>query len=286
MSISNSSASDLLDVPSTTFFPIGIPKYDSPFEGNSSALQILKQDFCSINGTFPTGSVAHPTNTGFQLFHVGEHNHVGGGIATATCFYCKIGKIVTTEIKQQVQFAGVRQRKVPFQETYEEVVRTSKTVNNIVNGVLFSFPIVTQKLEEKNRTLEAYEVIAREPFTEEVKCDKRTVFFNKRTGSIPDAYIVEKVIFKDAPKDLWSKTIQETYDKKKHPDSKEFVMPATPNGFTEQLPTHYVSETSTPNYNWYTSNIGQNTMIVEPSVIEPYYAGSLVKIEWIVTKWL
>lgn len=284
MSIKNTSTPDYIDAPNGTFFMVGVARYEKPFEGSENLI-VLSQDFCSINGSFPTHGSPHPDNAGFFLFHISPENHLGGGLKRATCFYAKIKNGLTKTFKQQVQFAGIRTREVEFTENYQEAERKSKVVQGVINGATFSFPYVTTTLVDRTRKLKAFDIVAREPFGQEVTCTKHIEFVNLAKSQIPSDYLKEKLVIVDKNKSEWGKTIEDAYERLKHPDTTGYTIPPVPDGFTKSVATNYLSETSSPNLSWYVGVVGQPKMVVSPSSVEPFYGGELRKVEWVTTEY-
>lgn len=285
MSLKNSSIPDYVDAPSSDYFLLGNYTIDSPFKG-SSTLQILKQDCCSINGTFPSKGSPHEAKNDFKLFNIGEPSSINGGFLRATLYYCSINGTYSENFRQQVQFYGIRKRETTYTEKYETSVRESRTSRFMSNGTLISYPVVYLRQVMNQRTNKVFDIVAREPFSQEVTCKKITAFHNTwETESINDSYIKEKLQITDGNPSTWKKTIEEHYDSNKHPDSVEFVMPQTPVIFTETLATNYVSETSSPSASWYSGQMGKEGYIVQSSVIEDFLGGGLRKIEWVETKY-
>ena len=50
--------------------------------------------------------------------------------------------------------------------------------------------------------------------------------------------------------------------------------------FTSGVGTNYLSETSNPSANWYAGKLGSDEYVVQPTNLEPYYGGKLVKLDW------
>lgn len=284
MSQKNSATPDHIDAPKATYFKVGVERYERPFRGSEN-LVVLAQDFCSVDGTFPKYGENHPNNTSFFLFHISPHSDLGAGLKRATCFFAKIKNGLTETFKQQVQFFGVRMRSVKFQETYLEIKRLSSFRTITVNGAFGSVPYVKNVKVSKGRTLETFDMIAREPFGQEVSCTKHIEFVNLAQENIPDSFIKEKIIVTDKNNAQWKKDIEDAYEKLKHPDTTGYTIPQIPSGFSTKIATNYLSETSSPSLDWYMGKIGQKEMIVSPSVVEPFFGGKLMKIEWVTTEY-
>jgi len=149
-----------IDAPTSSYFAIGTPSKELPYEGDP-VLKVLKQDFVSIDGTFPDYGDNHPSQSGYKLFHITPEEHIGGGIIKATCFYSLITGTYEKKIRQSVNFYGVRQREVTFQEQYKAIERKSGTSSQVINGTLFVVPYVQNKEVKKTRDLIATDLVAR-----------------------------------------------------------------------------------------------------------------------------
>ena len=281
MSKSNS-IPEHIDAPNSSYFAIGTPSKELPYEGNP-VLRVLKQDFVSIDGTFPNYGDAHPTQGSYNLFHITPEEHIGGGIIKATCFYSLITNTYQKDIRQSVNFYGVRQREITFQESYKELQRTSKQRTSVINNTLFIIPYVEAKEVIKSRDLKALDIIAREPFSEEVTCTQNVQFFN--TAIAGTSYEVhDRLLVKDANTSVWKKGIDEAYESQKHEHSVKIgSYPQAPEQFNSSVGTNYLSESSDPSASWYAGKIGTDGYVVQPTNIEPYYAGKLIKVDWITT---
>lgn len=285
MSIKNSALPDTIDAPSSEFFLVGNYKINEPFKG-SNCLQILTQDCCSINGVFPTKGSSHEVKSDFYLFNIGEQNSIGHGMYRATLFYCNITDVYKERFKQQVQFYGIRKREVSYTEKYETTSRSTTQQTFSINGTFISYPVVKIKPVVNSRQNKVFDIVAREPFSQEVTCTKHSAFQNTwKDPSIKSDFIKQKEIIKDINQSIWKKTIQEHYDSNKHPNTIEFTMPSIPQSFEDTIATNYLSETSTPSAGWYSSQIGKDGYIVQSSVIEDFIGGGLRKIEWVETQY-
>ena len=284
MSIKNTSIPDNIDAPNGTFFMVGVARYEKPFEG-SDHLVVLSQDFCSIDGTFPAYGVVHPEVSEYFLFNISPETHLGGGIKRATCYYAKTTKGYQKEFKQQVQFLGIRSREVQFEEKFKVVTRTSSQVTQVIGGTLFSIPVVKNKTTTNTRKLKAYDIVAREPFGQEVTCVKHIEFVNLAKDQIPSDYLKERTIPTDKNNSEWGNKIEEAYERLKHPDTEGFTPPPVPEGFMTKVATNYLSESSDPSLAWYVGKVGSDDMVVSPSSVEPFYGGELMKIEWVTTEY-
>lgn len=285
MSIKNSALPDTIDAPSSESFLVGNYTINEPFKG-SNCLQILKQDCCSINGVFPQKGSSHEIKSEFHLFNIGEPNSIGHGMYRATLFYCNIGNVYEEHFKQQVQFYGVRKREITYSEKYETTSRSTTQQTFNINGTFISYPVVKIKPVVNSRQNKVFDIVARQPFSQEVTCTKHTAFQNTwKDKTIKTNFIKVKEIIEDKNKSVWKKTIEEHYDSNKHPQTIEFTMPSVPQSFEDTIATNYLSETSDPTASWYSSKIGQDGYIVQSSVIEDFIGGGLRKIEWVETQY-
>ncbi len=273
---------DYIDAPSGNYFAVGTPSLERPFEG-SDKLKIIKQDFCSISGDFPAYGEAHPNNSSYSLFYLSPEEHLGGGLLKATAFYCLISGEITKQIRQSVNFYGVRNRQVTFTENYEDTNRSTRFVEQVINGTLFRYEVVNLQPVTKTRDLKAYEIVAREPFSEECICTQHISFYNTAKTPIGNIEKKEKLLVKDSNNANWVKSVKDSYENQKHERSTGFNNPAIPTQFTQAVGTNYLSETSTPSASWYAGKLGSEGYIVQPTNIEPYFAGALVKVDYITT---
>lgn len=268
-----------IDCPTGDFFPIGIPTLEFPYNGNEN-LQVIKQAFVSYSGQFPSLGQPHPDKSSFELFYRQPEEFITGGLTKCVCCYVNIKGKIETKFWQSVTFYGIRQRKIEFAEDYIEVERQQQTISQVINGTLFITPFVKLKEIAKTRNLIARNLIAREPFTEDVICTKVVEF----KTNITDITLQKKLAIKDVSEEEWKRIVEETYEKNKHENSTGFSMPAINSSFTSQIGTSYLSETSTPSAKSYTDKIGKEGFIVQPTSIEPYYGGTLHKIEYVTTE--
>lgn len=273
-----------IDAPNANYFAYGSPVRETPFEG-SNELIILRQDFCSISGVFPTFGDTHPEQGNFKLIHKTPEEPLGGGLTKANCIYASIGSEITKKIRQSVNFYGVRNRQINYKENYGDTIRSSRNEQTSIGGTFFSYPVVSVKQITRQRTLEAYDIVAREPFSEECICILHTKFYNTAITPVDDIKIQEKLLVKDTNTSNWKRSIEESYESSKHERSTGFNMPEIPTHFTDSVGTNYLSETSTPSAIWYAGKVGDDDYIVSPTNIEPYYAGTLVKVDWITTQY-
>jgi hypothetical protein len=282
MSKSNS-IPEHIDAPSSSYFAVGVASLEKPFEGDD-VLKVLKQDFASIDGTFPSLGDAHPDKSGFFLFHITPEQNIGGGILKATCFYSSITNSYTKKIRQSVNFYGVRQRSITFSESYKTIKRIQKQNTSTINGTTFIIPYIEQKEVMLSRDLKASDIVAREPFSEEVTCTQHIEFYNLAVKDLSSIDLEEKLLIKDTNKSIWRKSIDEAYEAQKHQNSVKIgSYPQAPTAFSDKTGTNYLSETSSPSADWYAGKLGKDGYIVQPTNIEPYYAGKLVKVDWITT---
>lgn len=272
-----------IDAPSSSYFSIGVPTLEMPYEG-SSVLQVLKQDFASIDGSFPALGDAHPDQTDFFCFNLSQQEHIGGGIFKCSVLYAKITGTYEKKLRQSVNFYGVRQREVEFTESYKTIERISKQNTFTINNTLFIVPYVQSKEVIKQRELKALDLVAREPFSEEVTCIQKVAFYNKNQPNSEYPETKEKLLVKDTNASFWKKGIEEAYESQKHENSVKIgSFPQAPDAFSEPTGTNYLSETSSPSASWYASKLGEDGYIVQPTNEEPFMAGSLVKLDWIET---
>jgi hypothetical protein len=283
--MSETSLPSNIDFPSPKFFPVGVAIIETPYEGGSAYLEIVKQDFVSYDRTFPGKGSNHPSKTAFSWFHTGAPTHVGGGILRATCFFARIGKTHKQEFKQSVQFYGVRHRNVKFREQYEKEARVpvrTPFVNS--DGTRrMQTNIVTTNVTT-SRDIEAFNIVAREPFSELVTCFRHTYFQNFADKT--EVAVKQKLQVKDKNDSNWREQIEQAYQRQKHEASTGFTTPQPPSGFLSQIASNYLSETSSPSLTWYNSKIGNDDYIVTPTSVESYFAGHLRKIEWVTTQYL
>ena len=68
-----------IDAPSSTFFPVGKPAEERPFNGDNK-LKIYLQDYVSVNGAYPGYGATHPTKGSARLFHRTPEQNLGGGL--------------------------------------------------------------------------------------------------------------------------------------------------------------------------------------------------------------
>jgi len=282
--MSETSLPENLDLPNAKHFAVGLPITETPFEGGKNYLEIVKQDFVSYDQTFPEGNSNHPTKTDFSWFHTGAHTHIGGGLLRATCFFAKIGSTYKEDFKQSVQFYGVRNRQVEFDEKFETEVRKPVKTSIQSNGTYISTTNIVTSMVTTSRKIDAFNIVAREPFSELVTCTRHIYFQNFAKKF--DVDVKQKLQVKDKNDSNWKEQIKEAYERQKHEASKGFTLPQPPGGFTTQIATNYLSETSTPSLNWYINKIGNDDYIVTPTSVESYFAGHLRKIEWVTTKYL
>lgn len=278
-----SSIPEHIDAPSATYFALGVPSYEKPFEGDK-VLQVLKQDFASIDGSFPAYGEAHPDNSSYFLFHRTAEEHLGGGILKTTCFYSYIQNTYKKKIRQSVNFYGVRQREVTFPESYKTIQRISNKTTQVINGTLFIVPYVQTKEVMKQRDLKAFNIVAREPFSEEVTCTQHVEFYN--TAKDSNYEIKERLLVKDKNTSIWRKQIDEAYEEQKHEHSVKIgAYPQAPDSFANSTGTNYLSESSSPTASWYAGKLGNDDYIVQPTNVEPFMAGTLIKVDWITTEY-
>ena len=272
---------DYLDAPSKDYFAIGVPTIEFPYNGDEN-LQVIKQAFVSHSAKFPANGETHPTNSSFKLFYKQPQEFIGAGLTKCVCCYVKIGNAIKTQFWQSVTFYGIRQRKIEFTEDYTEILRKEKTINQVINGTLFIIPFVTTTEVPKTRELTARNLVAREPFTEDVICTREVSF----TTDLNNITLKKKLNIKDISEEEWKRIITETYEKNKHENTDGFQMPALNASFTANIGTSYLSETSDPKASWYTGKIGgTDEYIVQPTSVEPYFGGTLHKIEYVYTEY-
>jgi hypothetical protein len=135
-----------------------------------------------------------------------------------------------------------------------------------------------------SRKLDAFNIVAREPFSELVTCIRHTYFQNFATKE--EVEVKQKLQVKDKNDSNWTEQIEQAYQRQKHEASTGFTTPEPPKGFQSLIASNYLSETSDPSLNWYNSQIGEDDYIVTPTSVESYFAGHLRKIEWVTTKYL
>jgi hypothetical protein len=269
-----------IDCPTGNFFAIGTPTLEFPYNGDEN-LQVLKQAFVSYSSNFPALGEAHPSKSAFKLFYKQPQESIAGGLTKCVCCYVYIKKQIENKFWQSVTFYGIRQRKVEFTEDYLEIKREQQTLNQVINGTLFITPYVTLTEVPKSRQLTARNLVAREPFTEDVICTRVVEF----TTEITSIDLKKKLAVKDVSEEEWKRIIEATYEKNKHEKSTGFSMPAINSSFSAKIGTSYLSETSEPSSGSYTSKIGGGKYIVQPTSIEPYYGGTLHKAEYVYTEY-
>lgn len=272
----------ILDIPNESF-KVGDYSLTKPFNG-LNILQVISQTWGSTSERFPPLGSAHPDRSDFISFDIGQITPAGGGIATCIILYAKTRNKFVEVIRQPVQFAGIRMRSVPFKENYTKTTTTTKTQTTIINGTKFVVPVTRNAETIASRTLYANDVIVREPFTQDVYCERETHFVNLSNQNIE---FQEPIQIRDSNKSKAREKIAEAYTKKQHPRTAGYSEP-TLNfpAFKKSVLTPYYSETSSPSVEWYAGRVGGDGLVVMPTEVTQYIGGQLRMVVNLKTKYL
>jgi hypothetical protein len=272
----------ILDTPNDSF-KVGDYQLSKPFHG-LNVLQVITQTWGSTSERFPSLGSSHPDRGDFTCFDIGQTTPIGGGVSTCVLMYAKTTGKHEELVRTPVQFAGIRMRKVPFNETYTETATTttSKTIEK--DGTFVSVPVTRRTEHTRTRQLEANEIVVREPFTQEVYCTRETSFVNL---AVAQPTTISPIQITDSNKTKATDKIDEAYQKKRHPDSTGYTEPSLNYpAFTERVLTPYYSETSSPSIAWYAGKVGTEGMVVLPTEVTQYIGGQLRQVVNLKTKYL
>jgi hypothetical protein len=154
----------------STPIAIGQPRVKYPVT-NLSSLFFVTQKYVQLATAYagPRYGMKHPLYPSASFCEEINFNDKGGGLVEYEWRFSTSGASYIESTIESVTFVGMRFRRVPFKEAYLEPSGTSAN------------PTMTRQ----ERTLYAYDVVVREPFTESVECTTTIEYRNifEGTGS-------------------------------------------------------------------------------------------------------
>jgi len=144
--------------------PVGNPKVKYPIT-NYTGLYFVEQDYVQIATAYTSpafGTTHHVYREAKFCEEMNFAEHGGGLVKFTRRFASTSNADLIESVIEAVTFPGYKLNKVPFQESYRVVENNRSVV--------------------KSRTLYAYNIVIREPFSQRVECTRQTRFLNIYEG--------------------------------------------------------------------------------------------------------